>query len=169
MAYRLVRDWLKREFTMRRWGTNPAQMYMISLLTIFSLLQIIIGGSPKASLLVRALEGPVATSVAVCNLMGGIVALYGLHTREFDRSIRVEAWGYLSLLTVMGTYVILLITHPSSGFPNLTFALALSEAFVLSSLHRVIQIHRYFRAIKRGDKIQVWAMLGRLDKDGALP
>lgn len=163
-----VSTFLRREFTFRRWGTNPAQMYMILLLTVFSLLQIIFGTNPN-NVIEKAFDTQLTTLIAVCNAVGGTVALYGLHMREFDRSISVESWGYLSLVFVMTLYVYLVLFNPDYGFPNLTFALALSEAFVLSSLHRLYQIYAYFRAVKHHDKIQVWAMLGRLDKNGPMP
>jgi len=142
--------WARDVLTLNRWNTNPFQMYDLALLMAFSLAQIIFGFSEK-SIQVTELDATTGYWIAFANLVGGTIAMCGLLLKDLETSVLLEFWGYLSLIGTMGIYVGLLIF--TREFPNTTYALGLSEAFVLAGSHRMVQLVKYWRAKKKHDAL----------------
>lgn len=157
---------LRRTFTMHRWATNPFQLYSLFLLMQVSANQIVIGvpfNGPQ-----EALDRQAQIALAACNLLGSLICVYGLHLRNLDRALWVELCGYVALVGSLGIFVTLVFLM--QPLPNTSFGLALSEAFVLASLHRSIQIIRY-KLARRHDQLVIdkaAALLAKLEKGDPL-
>lgn len=151
---------------MHRWATNPFQLYSLFLLMQVSANQIVIGvpfGGPQ-----EALDRQAQIALAAVNLFGAVVSAYGLHLRNLERALWVELCGYVSLVGSLGMFVYLVFVM--QPLPNTSFGLALSEAFVLASLHRSIQIIRY-KLARRHDRLvtdKAVAILAKLEKGDPL-
>lgn len=135
-------------FTGTRWALNPFQLYSVTSLVMVSIAQVIIGVSPGS---VQAeFDKPAQLSLAASNLVGGIACLVGLHLRDLEMGLWIELWAYVSLTATMAFYAFTLISG-NHGIPIATLSFGLSEAFVLASLHRAIQIGTYKWALLRGN------------------
>jgi len=155
---------LRKTFTMRRWGTNPFQLYNLFLLLQVSINQIIIG-VPETSAQ-AALSHDAQVALAICNCTGAAISAYGLHLRDFETGLWIELSGYASLAGSLGLYIVMVfLLFP---LPNTSFGLALIEAFVLASIHRSIQIVRYKRARRRGVRLEIELLRRRLLDEGGL-
>lgn len=136
------------KFTGTRWGLNPFQLYSVTFLMMVSLAQVIIGVSPGS---VQAMfDKQAQVSLALANMVGAITCLVGLHMRDLEQGLWVELWGYVSLTATMTFYVSQIVVA-NLGIPVATLGFTLSEAFVLASLHRAIQIGTYKWALLRGN------------------
>jgi hypothetical protein len=156
---------LRRTFTMRRWGNNPFQLYNLMLLLQVSVNQIVIG-VPETSAQ-AALDHQAQVALAGCNLVGAAISAYGLHLRDFEFGLWVELSGYAALAGSLGIYITLVfLLFP---MPNTSFGLALTEAFVLASIHRAVQIVRYKVARHRRTQIAAQRLRERIDNEDRLP
>lgn len=153
--------WLRDTFTMRRWNANPFQMYCTFLLLQVSINQIVIGVPDNSAQALISREAQIA--LAVCNLAGALVSAIALHLRDKETALSIELSSYTCLAGSLGVYVMLVaLLFP---LPNTSFGLALSEAFVLASLHRAVWIFWYKRARKRGHEIEARLLLRKVDGD----
>ena len=131
-------------FTVRRWALNPFQMYDMAFVVAAALAQIVLGAAPSS---VQAdLNARTLLALAVCNVFGGVFALFGLHLRDLETALWVEVSGYLCLIFVLGLYVVMLVDQRINA--SATYGFALSEAFVFASIHRSVQILLYKRATR---------------------
>jgi hypothetical protein len=138
----LFRDWWLSTFTLHRWALNPFQMYPITFLAGVAVSQLQLGASPLS---VQAdLERHTAIALAVCNIFGAGIALFGLHLRDLETALWVELYGYLCLIFVLGTYLYLL--YRGQVNPGSTYGFGFSQAFVYAAAHRAAQILLYKRA-----------------------
>lgn len=132
-------------FTVRRWAVNPFQMYCLSFLVAAATAQITLGATPSS---VQAdLDVKTLLALAVCNVAGGAIALFGLHLRELEAALWVELWGYVCLVFVMGIYLMMLADQRINV--SASYGFALSEAFVFAAIHRSVQILLYKRATRK--------------------
>lgn len=152
-------------FTMHRWATSPFQMYPLSFLVAVAIAQIQLGVSPAS---VQAdLERHTVVAMAICNVFGASIALYGLHLRELESALWVEFWSYLCLIFVLGTYVGLLAQHTITA--NATIGFGFAEAFVFASVHRGVQILLYKRARFKQSKLAQRAVIMQETLSSILP
>jgi hypothetical protein len=155
------KSWWLDTFTMHRWAVNPFQMYGVSFLAAVAIAQIQLGASPGS---VQAdLDRNTLIALAICNIGGAGISLYGLHLRELESALWVEFCGYFCLIFVLGMYVWLL-SHNQLN-PNATYGFAFSEAFVFAAIHRSVQILLYKRARSKRFRLeeQTTAMQETLD------
>lgn len=153
------RQWWTNTFTLHRWALNPSQMYSITFLLAAAIAQVELGSTP-GGILADQLDRQTILSLAVANVIGGGIALFGLHLRDLESALWVELCGYLLLVFVVGIYVTLLIIHQPNA--NASYGFALSEAFVFSALHRGVQIALYKRA--RRKRLQLAREANRLQR-----
>lgn len=141
--------WLKNVFTLHRWALNPFQMYAVMFLLAGSIAQIQLGVTPASVLT----ELPRVTIIylAVANVIGGCIALIGLHLRELEEALWVEFCGYMILIFVLGTYISLVVTGQAN--PNAGYGFVLTEAFVYAATHRSVQILLYKRARRKSSNL----------------
>ncbi len=131
---------------MRRWALNPFQLYDISWLMAASIAQLYLGATP-GSVLADNLDRTTVLYLAIANIIGGGIALFGLHLKDLEEALWVEVCGYSVLIFVLGIYVYLMTSNLIN--PNASYGFALSEAFVYAGIHRSVQILLYKRARRR--------------------
>lgn len=159
------KQWWLETFTMHRWATNPWQMYTVSFLAAVAIAQIQLGASPGS---VQAdLDRHTVLSLAVCNVVGSAIALFGLHLRDLESALWVEFCGYFGLIFVLGTYVMLL--GQTNVNPTATYGFAFAEAFVFAAIHRSVQILLYKRAHSKSLRLADRAMLMQETLDSIAP
>lgn len=150
-----LRQWCQETFILRRWALNPFQMYGITFLLATAIAQIQLGASPTS---VQAeLDRHTMLTLAIANVVGGVIALYGLHLRDLEGALWVEFCGYVILVFVLGVYVTLIIQSVIN--PSASYGYALAEAFVWAALHRSVQILLYKRAKRKKDKLSIEAKM----------
>lgn len=155
---------LRKTFTMHRWATNPFQLYNLLLLLQVSVNQIAIGVPENSAQ--AGLDTQAQVSLAVCNMVGAAICTYGLHQRDVEFGLWIELSGYAALIGSLGMYITLVfLLFP---MPNTSFGLALTEAFVLASIHRAVQIVQYKRARHRKLDLAAAMLRQRLEKDDPL-
>lgn len=138
-------NWFSRTFTVRRWALNPFQLYDMAFMMAAAIAQIVLGATPSS---VQAdLDPKTLLSLAVCNMVGGGIALLGLHLRDLETALWVEFYGYLCLVFVLGYYLFLLADQRVNV--SASYGFALSEAFVFAAIHRSVQILLYKRATQK--------------------
>lgn len=152
-------QWLRSTFTMHRWNANPFQMYNLFLLLQVSINQVVIGVPDNSAQAFLSREAQIA--LAVCNLIGAAIAAYALHLRDKETALWIELSAYAALAGSLGIYVVLvLVLFP---MPNTSFGLALSEAFVLASLHRAVWIFWYKHAKHKGHLSEARILLRKIE------
>lgn len=160
-------DWVKRNFTVARWGTNPWQLWSITALFIVSILQLVIGFGVQ-SVQYEANDPTTRVMIALTTFFGSLICLYGLHLRSLESALWIEVTGYINLLFVLAVYVyqvidLNIISAAVVSWPtNSGFALTVSA--IPASVHRTIQIIQYKRAVRR--KNQILALADRLGVTG---
>lgn len=142
-------QWWQHNFTMHRWALNPFQMYDISFLVMVAIAQIQLGVQPISVL--AELDRQTTLYLAAANVVGGSIALLGLHLRFLEEALWVELCGYLVLVFVLGTYLVLVVQGQAN--PNAGYGFGLSEAFVYAAIHRGVQILLYKRARRKRTKL----------------
>lgn len=159
------RQWCRDTFTLHRWALNPFQMYDITFLLAAAIAQIQLGASPTS---VQAdLDRQTLLALAVANVFGATIALYGLHLKDLEGALWVEFCGYVILVFVLGVYVWLVIQSVIN--PSASYGYALAEAFVWAALHRSVQILLYKRAKRKKDKLSVEAKMLRDTLSNIMP
>lgn len=160
-----MRSWWVDFFTMHRWATNPFQIYGVSFLMAVAIAQIALGVAPNS---VQAdLDRKTVLALAVCNVFGAGIVMFGLHLRDLESALWVEFCGYFGLIFVLGTYVFLLSQHQIN--PNATYGFAFAEAFVFAAIHRSVQILLYKRARTRRSRLAERAELMQETLDAIMP
>lgn len=160
-----LRQWCQATFTLHRWALNPFQMYGITFLLATAIAQIQLGASPTS---VQAeLDRHTMLTLAIANVVGATIALYGLHLRDLEGALWVEFCGYLVLVFVLFVYI-LLVTQSVIN-PSASYGYALAEAFVWASLHRSVQILLYKRAKRKKDKLSFEAKMLRDTLSNIMP
>jgi hypothetical protein len=124
-----------RRFTLQRWNTDPWQMYPLALLVWASFWQI------RQGWLDGDTWGKTIMLVSVANMVGAGIALFGLHLRFIRASLRMEVCGYISLVWSLFCY----LGYASGGswaglFVTTSLGIVLTEAVLLSALHRLLWI-----------------------------
>jgi hypothetical protein len=159
MLLRRVRD----TFTMRRWCTNPFQLWNVTLLLQVSLHLVVFGEAPTQNATAQGvLDSHAQFALAACNLFGTSICLFGLHLRDISTALWIELSGYISLIGSVGIYLVL--AYVVFGWPTTSFGLALTQAFVLASIHRIVQIIQYKRARRRRTFLEAEMLRRRLDE-----
>lgn len=138
-------------FTLHRWALNPFQMYSLSFLFVVAVNQIQMGVTPTSVL--ADLPRNALLSLAISNAIGAVIALYGLHLRDLEAALWVEFWGYVILIFVLATFVLMLAQSTINA--SASYGFGLSEAFIFAAVHRSIQILLYKRARFRSGKLSV--------------
>jgi hypothetical protein len=123
-------------FTGDRWRTNPYQLWDTLMLITVSLSQVIIGAAPGS--IFTEVEKPVMFQLALVNLMGASIVMFGLHMRNKDLGLNLELAGAMSLVATLAWYCASVTSKQTLAGTTLGFGLA--EAFVFATLHRSIQI-----------------------------
>src|SRR6185312_10131675 len=87
--------------------------------------------------------------LTLANLIGACICFYGLHLKDFELSLWVEASSYISLIGSLGLWIgMVYLTVP---LPNTSYGLNLTEGFVLAvTVVRIPLILRYKRALALG-------------------
>lgn len=143
-------DWWQDVFTLHRWALNPFQMYDITFLLATSVAQVVLGATP-GSVFADSLDRQTILALAISNIIGASIALWGLHLRDLESALWVEFWGYAVLIFVLGTYVLLVTQNQAN--PNASYGFALAEAFVYAAIHRSVQVLLYKRARRKRFKL----------------
>lgn len=155
--------WWRSTYTMHRWGSNPYQMYIISILLTTSITQLTFGVA-ASSVQADQLDYASQTALAVANLIGAAIAILGLHMKDIQTALWIEFFGLMSLIVTLGIWVFLV--YITVALPNTSYGLNLSEACVLASIHRSIQIIMYKRARRIGNRSQQIILLNDLERGG---
>jgi hypothetical protein len=134
--------WFKSVFSIQRWMLNPFQMYDIVMLLAVAITQVLAGASPGS--VQKDLDYQTLAALAICNIAGSLIALFGLHLRELESALWIELCGYLALIFVMIVYLSLLFTNQLNA--TATYGFGFGEAFVFAAIQRSVQIALYKRA-----------------------
>lgn len=156
--------WVRRTFTLRRWSTQPWQMYPLLFLFQVSAAQVWVGVPPNAAQSV--LDGDAQFALAACNLVGTLICAYGLHLRDIEIALWIELSGYASLIGSLAIFVVLVFAV--FPMPNTSYGLAFAAAFVLASMHRAAQIAGYKCAKRRADRAKRAALLDQIERSEPL-
>jgi hypothetical protein len=123
-------------FTGYRWNTNPYQLWGTSFLLLASLSEVVLGIVPSSVLV--EVERPVAFQLALINLFGACVVMFGLHMRNREAGLNLELAGASSLaITIVWYCLTVLHKTPMAGT---TIGFALTEGFTFGTFHRAMQI-----------------------------
>ena len=156
---------MRNTFTVRRWGTNPFQLYNLLLLLQVSLWQLLIGVPPEEYPTAQgSLDHRAQIALVSCNLVGTVICAYGLHLRDAETGLWIECSGYIALIGSLGIY--LAVAFALFPWPTASFGLALAQAFVLASIHRAVQIIQYKHARRRRTALEAELLRRRLDEGG---
>lgn len=123
-------------FQGRRWNTNPYQLWGTVALAAISTMQVVIGVAPGT--VFTEIERPVQLTVAAANLIGACVVLVGLHLRNKEVGSQLELLGAVTLVATLAWYCLNVLARQPLASTTLGFGL--TEAFVLATLHRSVQI-----------------------------
>jgi hypothetical protein len=138
--------WFRTTYTATRWLTNPFKVCEVALLWQANFQQLALTG-PIASM-AGDLDYRSRLYLTLANLIGGGIAFYGLHLRDFEMSLWVEVCAYISLIGTLGWWVVLVyLTVP---LPNTSYGLNSIEAFIIAAFIRSALVLRYKRALRRG-------------------
>lgn len=160
--------WVRQEFTMARWASDPFQMYATTFLGIFAQVQILRGlqllrGSSGGTVLETEIDRHAQLIVSSTTLLGMVVCLVGLHMRDLSSALWIEVIGYVSLVGSLFIYVFLV--GQKAGYLNSSPGYALVLAFCTASASRTLQIFLLKRAERRAEELR--QLVARVDPDVA--
>lgn len=147
--------WIKSTFTLRRWLTKPFMLCGVGLLQQASIWQLVLGNS-QVGMTFNELDPKSVVYLSVANLAGTSIVFYGLHLRDWEQSVRMEAAGYLAMLWSLLLWITLV--YFVVPLPNTSYGLNLTEGFVIASGIRTVLILRYEWAMRHGD-MERWLAL----------
>jgi hypothetical protein len=123
-------------FTGARWISNPYQLTAITGVTIVSMSQVVIGVAPGT--IFTEIERPAQLQVAICNLIGSSIVLFGLHLRNAALGLQLELAGSVTLVLTLGWYCYS-VTHQQE-LAGTTLGFGMVEAALVGSVLRGMQI-----------------------------
>lgn len=127
---------MRRIFTLRRWRSKTWQMYPLVLLAWVAMWQV------HAGVPVGQVNARTQFALSCTNLVGALVVLVALHLRRERLSNRIEVYGSLPLCWSLFCYLALATQGDwSILFQTTSFGVALIEAVILSSLHRMVWLN----------------------------
>lgn len=145
----------------RRWATNPFQLWLTMFVMIVSLSQVIIGVAPGS--IFTEVERPVMLQLALVNLLGSSIVMFGLHMKNEDLGLNYELAGTFSLMVSLAWYCTGVTERQVLAGTTLGFGLV--EGYVFASLHRSIQITTLRWAERRGRDHQASRLRNALTTD----
>jgi hypothetical protein len=144
-------SWLRREFTVARWWSNPFQVCATMFLGLWSVLQLTAGVTP-GGVFDTQIDLHAQQFVSSTNLLGALVCFTGLHMRDLETALWVEVIGYVSLIGSLCIYIGLVAT--STSWYNSGYGYGLAIAFCLGSTIRSYQIFALKRAERRAHTLR---------------
>jgi hypothetical protein len=138
--------WLRSTYTLKRWLTDPFQVCIIAMLWQANFQQLALTG-PSSSL-AGDLDYRSRLYLTLANLVGACVCFYGLHLRDFERSLRLELGSFLALAWTLGIWVTMV--YYTVTLPNTSYGLNLAEGTLIACVIRGVLIQRYKSSLKHG-------------------